>query len=239
MNFFDKYTSNYDMTIKENNYKYHHSYRVMEQMLTLAKNMSLPSKDIELAKCIGLLHDIARFEQFKRYSNFNDDVFDHGNYAVEILKETDALKHFEVDESDYEVVYKAIKNHNKYAIEANLTPRELLFAKMIRDADKLDILYAIGNDKLKGIVYEDDSEISKRVENDFYHHKLIKRNFKENENENLVVLFSFVFDFNFTISLKLIKHNEYYQKIYNRLTHKDLFLPYIEYINKYIAERTE
>ena len=110
---------------------------------------------------------------------------------------------------------------------------------MIRDADKLDILYALGNNELKDIVYEDDGIISDRVKNEFYQNKLITRNFKENENENLVVLFSFIFDFNFTISLEIIKHNNYYQKIYDRLKHQELFKEYIEYVNKYINERTE
>ena len=207
MNFFDKYTSNYDMSINEINYKYHHSYRVMEQMNTLAKEMNLPENDIYLAKCIGLLHDIARFEQFKRYGNFNDTNIDHGDLAVDILKETNALKYFDIIEEDYEVVYKAIKNHNKYAIEPNLNERVLLFAKMIRDADKLDILYALGNDKIKEIFREDDGEISERIKKEFYQNKPIKLNFKENENENIIVLFSFIFDFNFIISIHLIKQN--------------------------------
>ena len=87
MNFFDKYTANYDMNIKEINYKYYHSYRVMDNMVTIAKGMNLEIKDINLAKCIGLLHDIARFEQFKRYKSFNDINMDHGDYGVEIIKD--------------------------------------------------------------------------------------------------------------------------------------------------------
>lgn len=35
----------------------------------------------------------------------------------------------------------AIKNHNKYKIEDGLTSKEEFFAKLIRDADKIDILY--------------------------------------------------------------------------------------------------
>ena len=42
---------------------------------------------IELASLIGLLHDIARFEQYTKYKTFNDlESFDHGDYGVEILK---------------------------------------------------------------------------------------------------------------------------------------------------------
>ena len=238
MKFFDEYTSNYDMNIKEINYKYHHSYRVMDNMVTLSKALCLPVKDINLAKCIGLLHDIARFYQFKKYNSFSDLNIDHGDYAIDILKETNALTYFDIDKCDYEVVYKAIKNHNKYEIEPNLNKRELLFSKMIRDADKLDILYALGDESLKEIFREDDSEISERITKEFYQNKPIRLNFKETDNENIISLFSLIFDFNFTISITILKQNKYYEKIFNRLNDKNKFKPYIENVYKYIDERT-
>ena len=60
-----------------------------------------------------------------------------------------------IDKEDYQVVYTAIKNHNKFVIESNLTERELLFSKLIRDADKLDILYALGNKEIIKILKQD------------------------------------------------------------------------------------
>ena len=54
------------MTEEHINYKYHHSYRVRDNMILLAKNLNLPPEDIKLASVIGLLHDIGRFEQYKR-----------------------------------------------------------------------------------------------------------------------------------------------------------------------------
>ena len=148
MDYFDEYTKNYDLTNDRINYKYHHSIRVMDDMEIIARGMSLPNYDIELAKCIGLLHDIGRFEQYTRYQSFDDSNLDHGDYGEEVLRKNNALKNYGIDESDYEVVYKAIRNHDKFVIENGLTDRELLFAKMIRDADKLDILYAFGNRRL-------------------------------------------------------------------------------------------
>ena len=65
MNYFDEYVFKYDMNDPDINYKYHHSYRVMDAMEILAIKLNLPEKDIHLAKVIGLLHDIGRFEQDK------------------------------------------------------------------------------------------------------------------------------------------------------------------------------
>ena len=239
MNYFDEYVNNYDMNIPEIYYKYYHSYRVMDNMVVLAKSMNLSICDVKLAKYIGLLHDIGRFEQYKRFQSFDDSNMDHGDYGEEILRKENALKHFDISLDDYEVVYKAIRNHNKYEIESNLNKRELLFAKMIRDADKLDIIYAIGNAEIKSVIREDDTKIRDKVKKQFFDNKQVIVDDKETKNENIVVMFSFIYDFNFNVSLFILKHKEYYQKIYRRLKHKRMFKPYIEHIIKYIDERID
>ena len=86
MKCFDEYVFNYDMDDPDINYKYYHSYRVMEVMELLAKKLNMNEKDIHLAKVIGLLHDIGRFEQDKLYDSFKDDKMDHGNYGEIVLK---------------------------------------------------------------------------------------------------------------------------------------------------------
>ena len=239
MNAFDKYVKNYDMNLPQISYKYYHSYRVMDNMVVLAKNMNFSYADINLAKCIGLLHDIGRFEQFTKYQSFDDKLLDHGDYGVKIIKELKILSEFNIKKEDYDVVYKAIENHNKYAIANNLNKRELLFAKMIRDADKLDILYALNNSEIKSVIFEDDSIISDKVTKAFFDNKPIKIDEYFTKNEKIVTIFAFAYDFNFNLSLDIIKYKKYYHKIYERLKDKKKFKIYIDYINKYITERTE
>ena len=110
MNYFDEYTKKYDMSNPSINYKYYHSYRVQDNMILLAKNMNLPYKDIELASTIGLLHDIGRFEQYKRFKSFNDFNLDHGDYACKLIKENDILKYFNIDKEDYDAAQVEFDN---------------------------------------------------------------------------------------------------------------------------------
>lgn len=238
MNYLDEYIKNYDMGLPQISYKYYHSYRVMDNMVMLAKSLNLPISDIELAKCIGLLHDIGRFEQFKRFNSFSDKNLDHGDLGEIILRENNALTNFEISKDDYEIVYTAIRNHNKYMIEPNLDNRTLRFAKLIRDADKLDILYSLNNSEIKSVIWEDDSNIENRVKNQFFDNKQIKNNGNETKNEKIITMFSFIYDFNYGASMEIIKNEDYYGKIYRRLKHKTLFKPYIDHVNKYIDERT-
>ena len=212
MKYFDEYVFNYDMFDPDINYKYYHSYRVMDIMNKLANQLNLSTKDIELAKVIGLLHDIGRFEQDKLYNSFKDNQMDHGDYGVEVLKKTNLLKNTNIDESDYIVVYKSIKNHNKFEIEPNLTERELLFSKLIRDADKLDILYALGNEEIKGILKQDESLITDKLEKSFFNNQ--KGNIKDikSNNDGLVITFCYIYDINFKETYQIIKENKYYEK---------------------------
>lgn len=237
MNYFDQYVSNYDMNDQDINYKYYHSYRVMDNMTLLATKLNLSEKDIELAKVIGLLHDIGRFEQDKLYNSFQDDKMDHGNYGVKVLKENNILEQFNIEKEDYQVVYTAIENHNKFVIEENLPERELLFSKMIRDADKLDILYALGNKEIIEILKQDKNKISKQLESDFFNKKIGNKKDIHNLNDGLILSFCYIYDINFKETYQIILENKYYEKIYERIEQKDIFTPYLIHTNNYIKER--
>ena len=137
---FLKYTENYDLTNENIRRKQGHSIRVMNISKQIAVELNLSDDQIQIAALIGLLHDIARFEQYTQYQTYNDNrSFDHGDYGVEILNK-DMRKYIKTDKYD-KLIKMAIKNHNKFEIEEGLNEEESLFAKIIRDADKIDILY--------------------------------------------------------------------------------------------------
>ena len=139
---FIKYTENYDLTDENLGGKQKHSLRVMQISEEIARDLKLNQEEIKLAALIGLLHDIARFEQYTKYKTFRDlDSIDHGDYGAKIL-EKEIRKYIELPQYD-EIIIKAVKNHNKYKMEDGLSEKEELFAKIIRDADKIDILFEI------------------------------------------------------------------------------------------------
>ena len=79
MNYFDKYANKYDMNIPEISYKYYHSYRVMDNMVVIAKSMNLTICDIKLAKCI----EVTR-KRFRKKVLESELSLSH---ALEILKD--------------------------------------------------------------------------------------------------------------------------------------------------------
>ena len=139
---FLKFTEKFNLEDEKIKRKQEHSLRVMEKSEKIAKALNLNKEQIEIAKLIGLIHDIGKFEQYNRNNTYlNEMLLDHAKLGVDLLKKDEYIKKY-IDDNHYiPIIYKAIENHNKYKIEDNLNDEEILFSKIVRDADKLDILY--------------------------------------------------------------------------------------------------
>ena len=214
---FIKYVSNYDESIAQIKRKKEHSFRVMQLSTQIAQSLNITQDGVELATLIGLLHDIARFEQYTKYKTFRDvDSIDHGDYGEKILKQNEYIRKY-IDISDYDnIIFKAIRNHNKFEIEKNLTHEEEIFAKIIRDADKLDIYYEASEmfwKDAKNLV--ENSTLTLEVEEQFFERNTIerKKGVSLNQLDKMVSTISFIFDVNFTKSFHIIKENDYINKI--------------------------
>ncbi|SMC50048.1 HD domain-containing protein [Sporomusa malonica] len=114
-----------------------HSKRVAASSVSLAGYLALDARQKSIAEVIGLLHDISRFRQVTEYRTFVDaDSFDHGDAGAAELTQNSILQEFTAAEQA--MIGFAIINHNKMLIPP-ACPETELFAKIIRDADKLDI----------------------------------------------------------------------------------------------------
>lgn len=231
---FDNYVKNYDMSNEKINLKYYHTYRVCEQSIAICNSLNLDEEDTDIAYLIALLHDIGRFEQIKRFNTFDDSKsMDHALFGCKMLFEERLIREFIIDDSYDEIIRHAIFNHNKLDIESNLNEREMLHSKIIRDADKIDIIYNVadlGQIKLN----DDDSEISEKVKNSFNQNHPISKLDMKTHNDSIMVKFAFVFDLNFKYSYEYFKENDFVNKMYDKLKNKSIFKEYVDELNKYI-----
>jgi HD superfamily phosphodiesterase len=143
---FKKHVKKYNMKDKRIFHKFYHSFDTMKICVYLAKKLKLNKDDIKLAKELGLLHDIGRFEQIKVYNSMDDKKAKiMVLLGVEILFDENLIKEFKIDEKHYDIIKVAIINHAQDDINDNLTEREMLFCKLIRDADKIAIFKVVIN----------------------------------------------------------------------------------------------
>lgn len=200
---FDEYVSNYDTRVKEIKLKYYHSYKVMDLMRELADMLNLNEEEAKLAQVIGLLHDIGRFEQFREYNTFNDNKSeDHADESVVYLFDKGHIRDF-ISENKYDNIIKvAIKNHNKkYIAEDVKDEKELFFAKMIRDCDKIDLYrdYAVNHE----LVFNAE-DIREEILDEFNKNGIIDVSAKKTKSEVVIVVLGFLFDINFDESFDLL-----------------------------------
>ena len=136
---FEEYLNGYDRENEKVKLKIIHTYGVVECAREIAKRMRLSREDQDLAAIIGLLHDIGRFEQLKRFDSFQPDTMDHAAYGAEILfGEERMIRRFVEDDWFDSIIETAIARHSSFELGEIPDGRTLLHARLIRDADKLD-----------------------------------------------------------------------------------------------------
>ena len=226
---FTNYVKNYDITDVAIKRKYNHSLRVMKLMEEYATKLNWKNDDILLAKEIGLLHDIGRFEQWKIYHSFDDyKTVDHATYSTHELFNNHVIDTFNINPNHYSVIKFAIDNHNKIKIKNN-NEYYIKFAKLIRDCDKIDIIYMIAITKeLKFNITQ--NKISDDIINSIKRYELCDRSKIKNVNDRICSFIAFIFDMNYLCCLEQL--NKYMDIILD--LYKDIYP--LQEVNKIIKK---
>jgi hypothetical protein len=118
--------------------KIEHTTRVCDNIRQLGRSVDLTDGQLRMAETIALFHDLGRFEQYHRYRTFNDrQSVNHASLSLDVLNQTAVLDTLPPDEKA--TITDAIRFHNAPALPGNKPPASLVFMRLIRDADKLDI----------------------------------------------------------------------------------------------------
>ena len=193
--------------------KLSHSLRVSSWCERLAKALHLSHDDVDLAWLIGVLHDIGRFEQLREYHTFIDyQSMDHAKYGARYLFQDGHIRDFLKDDSQDPVIEMAIGLHNVYRLPEDLTPRQRLFCRLIRDADKIDIfkVCADGLRQGKNVWRVDDKDfehqpISEAVMKEARQKKLVQTQVKKTFMDFYVGTLCFYFDLVYDESRKFTR----------------------------------
>lgn len=218
---FDKYVSKFNQNDEKIKLKIEHIKRVAIMSRKIAQSLCLNAEQIKLAELIGLLHDIGRFKQVKLYNTFNDkNSVNHAELAIKILFDENLIDNFNIDEKYKKIIRLAVINHNKNRIDDNLNDEEMLFAKIIRDADKLDIYYMICEYNLSSVFWYTDfnnKQISKNIMNDFINYNIVDYSNIKSNSDQIPIFYAYIFDLNFNFSLELLKREKYLDKFTDRI----------------------
>lgn len=222
---FRSYVSDYDISDDKINLKVVHTYKVAENSERIAASLDLSSDDIDLAWLIGMLHDIGRFEQIKRYHTFSDAAsIDHAKFGADLLFGEGLIRKFTDDPEYDDLIETSIRAHNAYILGEDEDERRLMFCKIIRDADKIDI-FRVSGEFPKTVVYgtTDEilakSEVTDEVVRASLKHETVHRSLKRTPADSIVGHISLVYGIYYPESIKILMEQGYLQKLMD--THND------------------
>ena len=214
---FKKYTDKYNPEDVKVKLKIDHTYRVADLCEIIARSLLLPDEDCEFAWLSGMLHDIGRFEQVRRYHTFQDKIsVNHAELSAELLfKEAQLIDSFDQDkEIDRAMLEKVIRYHNVYILPDGQTDRERMFCDILRDADKIDII-RVNCETPRTEIYDlpedafTESFITDEVYEDIMESGNIDRTHSKTGIDYILGHISFVYGLVFPESIRQVKNQGY------------------------------
>jgi hypothetical protein len=223
---FDNYVADFygeDTYVNANlKLKEDHSRRTCDEMRYLTEELSLSDNQRRIAEIIALFHDIGRFEQFIKYKTYSDvRSEDHCLLGLKVLRETGTLQGIEKKEK--QLIEKAIEYHGQKQLPGNLDGEYLLFSRLIRDADKIDVFYVMTeyykqykkNPKEFNLELEfpDEPRYTRQIFEDTLRGRLVNYGRLQTLNDMRLLQLGWVYDVNFAATLKRIKHRRFLEQI--------------------------
>jgi putative nucleotidyltransferase with HDIG domain len=225
--------------------KEQHTSDVRENIIRIADELSLGDNERILAEAIALFHDIGRFPQYAKYRTFRDSIsVNHGLLGAEILLERKILQR--LPESEQELIIKAVKFHNAFAVPKLKKNDVIFFIKLVRDADKLDIWRIFieyyesprqGAASAIGLGLPDIPEYSADVLSCLYRKKVASLSKIRTLNDFKLLQLSWIYDLNFKPSFRLLSKRDYIHRTISRLPETEEILKASLALKEFVSRR--
>ena len=243
---FRAYAAGYDPDDPKIRLKVDHTLRVARLSERIADSLMLSGEDAALAYLIGILHDIGRFEQVRIYGTFRDAVsVNHASLSADLLFRDGLIRQYDADVEEYGLIETAIRLHNAYRLPDSLSERELMFCRILRDADKIDIV-RVNRETPMTQIYDLPEEafltasISDAVYEDLMAHRDVNRANSRTAVDFLMGHIAFVYGLVYPVSIRIMKEQGYLDEMLNFQSRNEETRKRIEQIRleiqKYVEE---
>ncbi|MCC6345592.1 MAG: HD domain-containing protein [Nitrospirales bacterium] len=225
--------------------KEEHTRRVCENSVRVAEAEGLDRSGVLLAEAIGLFHDVGRFPQYAEYRTFRDGVsVNHGELGAKVLREEGVLH--TLPGREQEIVATAVRFHNAFRVPDLEDPERVLFIRLIRDADKLDIWRvffeyyeedAAVRPSAVGLGLPDSPGYSPEVLARLFDFELIPLSMLRTLNDFKLAKLSWMYDLNFTTSFRMVRENGYIDRIAKTLPRTEEIERAVAFLHTYLDKK--
>ncbi len=202
--------------------KKEHSYRVEANSSSIATMLEWTTDDIRIADALGLLHDVGRFPQYSNYGTFFDATsIDHGEEGAGLLAQSFPWDGIRQDVKN--MIVEGVRFHNKKNLKDVQESSVLPMARIVRDADKLDIFDLIRRyvkeekitDIIPGLQMEERISAGLLKELKVGYDSSYKN--VRTLSDFLVLQLSWVFDINYPVTFEILKERKSVSWLLDRL----------------------
>jgi len=212
--------------------KIDHSLRVLDNARKITRSIDPDHSLTLLCHLAALFHDVGRFPQYTRFRTFNDRISaNHARLSVDVLREVDILS--ELSSEHRRLILGAIFLHNRRTVPYGLGSDLNLMARIIRDADKLDIFPVMlshlepGSPR-NGVVTLNlkphPTAYTEKILHDVQSRKLGKYEEMVWINDLKLLQCSWVYDLNFPVSRRMVLELGYIERTLDLLPEEPEFM---------------
>ena len=225
---FQEHTRKYDDTVSGVERKIIHTFRVAKLSERIARGLEMDRDDVDMAWFIGILHDVGRFEQERRYHTFVDrDSVDHAELGADILFRDGLIDRFPT--GTLETVYPswrtlcetAVRGHNKLTLPSDLDERTRTFCRIIRDADKADIFRVLVTTTFAERMgastgkYTNAPQASPEVMEYVYRHQCVPRKLIQSIFDSHIGNCCMAFELDYAVTREIVKEDGFLRELVN------------------------
>lgn len=205
-----------------------HSLRVAENSLLLARYMDQSEEDARVAEIIALFHDLGKAAMIVHGTESPVNIQrDHAALSAKLIQQADFYNKLSAD--DQVNLLKSVGEHNKLKLPKLDNEQSVFFARLLRDADKLDIYdssYRFFKEKngIQPIMTFDlvnQIEVSEKIIKSILAGKTAAVEDMKTMNDYKLLLMSMAFDVNFKFTFRIMSEKQHIQKIYETLPKRD------------------
>jgi len=225
--------------------KQEHTTRVCENIVQIARGLSLDSERVALAEAIALYHDIGRFRQYQKFKTFKDSVsINHASLGARVLIENNVLQ--TLPQHEQEIILRSVTLHNVYSLPGGLDQNMLFFLKLVRDADKIDILRVAieyygqperNRASAVGLGLPDVPGYSPEILTALKNKQLVRMTTMKTLNDFKLLQLTWIYDLNFTSSLRILESRQYIEGIAAALPRSEEIGTALAVLRGYVHER--
>lgn len=225
--------------------KEEHTRRVRQNSVLIADSLGLDPDRTAIAEAVALFHDLGRFPQFRDHGTFRDSIsVNHAALGAALLLEKGVLA--ALPQEQQRIITRAVALHNVLALPDGLDEEALLFTRVIRDADKLDIWrvfiehYRLPASRRTDAVIlglPDAPGYTPAVLERLRRGEMVRHDMISSQNDFTLLQLSWIYDLNFPGSFRILDERGYVDDLSLTLPKDDAVARAVEGAKEYVKRK--